>query len=134
MARQGLVADLAVDVPGDLRVKLEEVARVLAALAKPSVAIRKEGARLLDQAQLNPEVQQPALAGDASVEQDVELGHAEGWCNLVLDDFDLDPTADDVGTVLDGVDAPNVQPHGRVELERTPSGGGLWDPAQHTDL
>src|SRR6266699_1663003 len=29
----------------------------------------KEGARLLDQAQLNPEVQQAALAGDPSVEQ-----------------------------------------------------------------
>jgi hypothetical protein len=33
----------------------------------------------------------------------------KGWGDFVLDDFDLDPTADDVGTVLDGVDAPNVQ-------------------------
>src|SRR6266851_5482811 len=68
VARQGLAADLAVDVSGDLGVKLEEVARILAALAKPSIAVRNEGACLLDQTQLNPEVQQPALAGDTSVE------------------------------------------------------------------
>ena len=84
MARQGLAADLAVDVSGELGVKLEEVARVLATLAKPSVAVRKEGARLPDQTQLNPEVQQPALAGDASVEQNVELGHERAAQTLFL--------------------------------------------------
>src|SRR5258708_37590448 len=134
VARQGLEADLAVNVPRDLGVKLEEIACVLAALAKPSVAVRKEGARLLYQPQLNPEVQKSALAGDASIEQDVELGPAKGRRNLVLDDFDLDSTADDVGPVLDGVDTPNVQSHGRVELQRAPAGGGLWATEHHADL
>jgi hypothetical protein len=41
VARQGLAADLAVEVPGDLGVKLEEVARVVATLAKLSVAVKK---------------------------------------------------------------------------------------------
>ncbi len=84
VAGEGLAADLAVDVPRDLGVSLEEVARILATLAKPSVAVRKEGARLLDQTQLDSEVQQPALARDASGEQDVELGDAKGRATLFL--------------------------------------------------
>jgi hypothetical protein len=36
---QGLAADLAIDFAGNLWVKLEEVARVLAPLAKPGIAI-----------------------------------------------------------------------------------------------
>src|SRR5712691_11824483 len=49
VARQGLAADLAVDVLGDPGVVLQEVAGVLAALAELGVAVGKESARLLDQ-------------------------------------------------------------------------------------
>src|SRR5438067_13339051 len=56
VARQGLAADLAVDVAGNFWVKLEKVARVLTPLAKPSIAIRKEGTGLLDEPQLHAEI------------------------------------------------------------------------------
>ena len=122
---QRLLADQPFDLLRDVGRALEELARVLASLAQPRLAVREEGARLLDQPQLDGQVEQAALLGDALVVHDVELGHAERRRDLVLDHLDLDAAAHDVRALLDGVDPPHVQPHRAVELQRAAAGRGL---------
>src|SRR5947207_2426930 len=74
---QRLLPDQPLDVLRNLRSLLEELARVLAALAEARLAIRKECATLFDQAKLDRQVDQAALLGDALVVHNVEFGHAE---------------------------------------------------------
>ena len=62
---------------GDLGVGLEEVARVLATLAEARVAVVEPGAGLRQDAGGDADVEQAALAADALVVHDVELGHPE---------------------------------------------------------
>src|SRR6267378_3741207 len=69
--------ELRLDAAADIGVLLQEQPRVLAALADPFLAEREPGARLLDDALVDGEVDQLALARDPLVVEDVELGLAE---------------------------------------------------------
>ena len=71
---------------------------------------------------------------DALAELDVELGLAERRGDLVLDDLDADPVADRLGAVLERLDAADVEPLGRVELQRAAARLGLRRAEHDADL
>src|SRR5689334_4165395 len=81
-------ADLAFDLRRQLRVVLEELLGVVAALSEPGLTVGEEGARFLHQVLLHAEVQQASLARDSLSVLDVELGLAERGRDFVLHDFD----------------------------------------------
>src|SRR5439155_26057469 len=91
-------------------------------------------ARFLDEARLDPEVENLADLADAFAIHDVELDLLERRCDLVLDHFDARRIADDVVAVLDLADAADVEPHRSVEFERIAAGRRLGIAVHHADL
>src|SRR4051812_14453593 len=71
------LANPLLDDVGDLRVVLEELARIFAALAETLAVEGEPGARLLDDAGLDAQVEQLAGLGNALAVHDVELDLAE---------------------------------------------------------
>src|SRR5439155_19734406 len=98
---------------------------VVAALAEPLLTVREERAGLLDDVVLEPEVEDAALGRDALAVLDVELRLAERRRHLVLHDLHPDPVADRLDAVLERLDAADVEPLRRVELERATARLGL---------
>src|SRR5688500_17858165 len=103
-----LLLDLLLELVGEVGVVLQEVARVLLALTELVALVRVPGAGLLDEALLDPHVDEPTLAAEALTPEDVELGLLERRGNLVLDDLDAGAAADRVGALLQGLDATDV--------------------------
>src|SRR4051794_10849529 len=122
--------DQTVDLGRDRRVRLEELLRRLATLTEPGLPEGEPGAGLGDRVHRDSHVEQAALLGHALAVHDVELGHAEGRRDLVLDDLDADPVADRLGPGLDRLDAPDVEPDRGVELHR-PAARGRLGVAEH---
>src|SRR5258707_6825928 len=108
--------DLFLDGCRHIRVLPQDLFAVLAPLTQPNLARLEPRPALLDDAHLQADIDQAAFARDALVEHDVELGHPEGWGDLVLDDLDLRPAAHRLCAHFDRVDLANIQAHGRVEL------------------
>src|SRR5438445_5586569 len=128
------LAEARVDLGADVVVVLQELARVLPSLAH---ALAVEGVprpRLLDDLVVDAEVEQVALLADALAVEDVELRFAERGGDLVLDDLDLGPAADDDVALLQGGDATDVDADRGVELQRAAAGGGLRVAEHHADL
>ena len=119
---------------GELRVVLQELLRVLAALADPQVPVGEPGAGLLDELGLDAHVDELALARDALAVVDVELRLPEGRGDLVLDDLDLGSRADDRVAVLERGDPADVDPDRRVELQRPAARRRLGVAEQDADL
>src|SRR5262249_18214070 len=117
-----------------VRVLLEERARGLATLADALPAEREPRAGLLDDALLGAEVHEVPFVGDALAVDDVELRLAERRRELVLHDLHARAIPDRRGAVLQRADAPDVQAHGGVELQRVPTRGGLRITEHHADL
>src|SRR4051794_16098522 len=105
------LAQLRVDGLLDVGVIPQELPRVLATLADPLAAEAEPRPALLDQVLRHAEVQQVAFFRNALAIDDVELRLAEGRRDLVLHHLDLGPVADHRLAVLDGRDAPDVEPH-----------------------
>ena len=103
-------------------------------LADALAVIGEPGARLLDHAGLDPEIDELAGLGDARPIHDVELDLLERRSKLVLHHFDAGLVADHLLALLDGSDAADVKAHRGVELERVPSGRGLRAAIHHADL
>ena len=118
----------------DVLVVLQELPRVLAALAHALAVEGVPGARLLDDLVVDAEVEEVALLADALAVEDVELGLAEGRRHLVLDHLHLRAAADDRLALLERRDAADVEAHRRVELEGAAAGGGLGVAEHHADL
>src|ERR1041384_7211570 len=130
----GLLADLALDLARQRRVFLQEVARVVLALAEPVAVVDVPGARLLQHAVQHADLQHLALARDAVAVEDVELGVPERRRHLVLHHLDAGLGADHLVALLDRADAADVHAHRGVELERVAAGGGLGVAEHDTDL
>ena len=83
-----LLQELAFDCREDVGMLFEEISSVVTSLANPLFAVAVPGARLVDDAGLDAEVDDVAVALDALAEEDVELGLPERRRDLVLDDLD----------------------------------------------
>src|SRR5690606_2970421 len=129
-----LLLDPLLDLVGEAGVVAQELAGVLLALPELVALVGVPGAGLADDPLLDADVDERALAADAHAVEDVELGLLERRRDLVLDDLDAGAVADHVGTVLERLDAADVQPDRRVELQRAPTGGGLRRAEHHADL
>src|SRR5690606_37074344 len=99
-------------------------ARVLAALPQALAVVGEPGARLLDHAGLDAQIEQFAGLGDAFAIHDIELDLAERRCQLVLDHLDARLVADDLIALLDRADASDVETDRGIELQRIAAGGG----------
>ena len=133
-AGQQLGADAAFDLGAEIRVLRQPARGVLLALADALVVVAVPGTGLLDDAFLNAEVDDLAVAVDAFAVEDLELRLAERRRDLVLHHLDAGFVADHLVAVLDGADAADVQTHGGVELERVAAGGGLRRTEHDADL
>src|ERR1051326_8321879 len=109
------------DGPGDVGVLFQELLRVFAALAQALAAIGEPRAAFLDDALVDADVDQVAVARHALAIHHVELRLAERRRDLVLHDFHARAPADDHVAVLDARDAPDVDAHRRIELQRAPA-------------
>src|SRR5262249_24546612 len=116
-----LLPDLRFHFGGEVGVVAEELLGVLATLADAEIAVAEPRAGLLHDLVLEAEVDELARLRDPLAVADVELGVLERRRHLVLHDLDLRAAADDVVAVLDGVDAPDVDAHRGVELQRAAS-------------
>src|SRR5690606_17076482 len=126
-------AQLGFDPLRNLRILLEVQAGVLLALADALFAAAVPGTRLLDQLRLHAHVDQLTLAADAFAVEDFGDDLLERRRHLVLDHLDAGLVADDFVALLDRADAPDVQAHRGVELQRVAAGGGLGTLARHHD-
>src|SRR4051794_1206190 len=113
-----LLLDLLLDLVGEVGVVAQERPRILLALAELVGLVGVPSTGLAHDALLDTEVDQAALAADALAPHDVELGLLERRRNLVLHHLHASARTDRVLPVLERLDAADVQPHGRVELQR----------------
>src|SRR5437588_835855 len=88
------VAHLRFDLRGDVLVLAEELLGVLAALSDALLAVVDPRTGLVEDRGREPHVEKSALARDALVREDLDLGDAERRRDLVLHDLDLHPAAD----------------------------------------
>src|SRR5436190_13732797 len=131
---QQLVAQLLVDLVRHVRMLLEEHAGVVLALADALALVAVPGARLLDHVVQHPELDDLALARATLAVENLELGLAERRRELVLHDLHAGLGADHLLAALHRADAPDVEPHRGVELERVAARGGLGAAEHHADL
>src|SRR5690242_14009644 len=134
LLRKQPLADLGLDLLGELRTALEEITRVVLALANALALVAVPGAGLLDDVLRGTHVDDLAFARDAGAVHDLEFCFAERRGDLVLHHLDSSLVADHFFTGLDGADAADVEAHRAVELERVATGSGLRIAEHHADL
>src|SRR4051812_23730196 len=120
-----LLLDLLLDLVGEVGVVAQERPRVLLALAELVGLVGVPSSGLADDALLDAEVDEAALAADALAVEDVELCGFERRTDLVLHHLDAGTVADRVLPVLERLDPPDVQAHRRIELQRLAARGRL---------
>src|SRR3954447_8931807 len=104
-----LLLDLLLDLVGEVGVVAQEVADVLLALPELIGLVGVPGAGLLHDPLLDADIDQRALTADALAVHDVELGLLERRRDLVLHDLHPGAVTDRVATVLQRLDAPDVE-------------------------
>src|SRR6266704_2885320 len=129
-----LLADLRLDLGGELRVFLQEVAGVVLALAHAVRLVLVPGSGLVDHAATDAELQDLTLEGHPFAVENIEQRLAERRRDLVLHHLYAGFGADHLVAALDAADAANVEPARRVELERVASGGRLGVAEHDADL
>src|SRR3974390_123459 len=128
------LADFGLQLLADVRVVLEELLGVFAALADAVALVAEPRTRLLHQVQVDRQVDEVAFMRDAFAVHDVELGLAERSGSLVLHDLYFSAIADDLIALFDGADTPDVDAHRGVELQRAPARGGFRIAEHHANL
>src|SRR5262249_51273776 len=128
------VADLRLDLGRGVGVLLQELARVVLPLADLVAGVRIPCARFFENAVIDAEVDDLALARGGLAVEDVEQRLAKRRRHLVLDDLDARFAADHLLAALDRPDATDVETHRRVELERIAARGRFRIAEHHADL
>src|SRR5690606_11825542 len=118
LLRQQLRADLRLDLGRGLGGLGQRIAGALLALADAGAAAAVPRARPPHDAPLVAESDDLALPRDAVTVEDLELAGAERRGDLVLHDLDARLVAEHLVALLDRADAADIEPHGRIELER----------------
>ena len=117
-----------------LRIFLQRLLGILAALAQAFAFIGKPGATLLNYPIVRRQIQQIAYARDAFAVHDVELGFAERRRDFVLGHLHLRAIADDAIAVFDRANTANVEAQAGIEFQRAAAGCGLGIAEHHADL
>src|SRR5690349_24897303 len=112
----------------------QERGRVLSPLPEALVAEAEVRAGLLHDLPLEAGVENRSFPGDPRAVDDVELGLLERRRDLVLHDLDANAVADRLDAFLQRLDAPDVESHRRVELERAAARRRLRVTEHHADL
>src|SRR5882762_4817176 len=102
----------------DVLVLLQEDTGVFAALAHARAAEADPRAALFQHALFNTQIDQVAFARDAFAVDDIEFGFAERRSDFVLHHLRARSGAHDLIAFLDGLYAPDIHAHGRIELQR----------------
>src|SRR5581483_199430 len=129
-----LLADPRFDFRRRFRMLLQIIARVLLTLTDTILLIGIPGARFLDDVLLRANVDQLAGLGDALIIKNIEFALLEGRSQLVFDHFNARLTPDNLFTLFDRADAPDIQTQGGVKLERVAARGGFGVAEHHADL
>src|SRR5271163_4659616 len=128
------LAHFGIELGHGVFVVLEELACVFAALADALALVTKPGAGFFEEVIVHRDVKQVAFAGNAFSIENVELGLAERRCHFVLYYFYAGARAGDYVTFLDGGDAPDIDAHRRVKLQRAATGCGFRIAKHHADF
>src|SRR5260370_1915940 len=107
---------------------------VFTSLANALAVMGKPGARLLDNAGLNTQIDQFAALRYPLAVHDIEIDNLERRRHFVLDDFDAGLVADDLVPLLNCADAPDVETDRSVEFECVAARRGLRIAAHHADF
>ena len=118
----------------DIRIVLQKLAGVFAALADAVAFVAVPRAAFLDQVLRYAQIDEVAFARDAFAVDDVELGFPERRCDLVLDDLYFGAIADYYFAFLDGGDAADVGANGGIEFQRAATRGGFGITKHHSDF
>src|SRR5882757_4296038 len=130
----GLFAHLGLDRVRHVGMIAQELLGILAALTDPLARVAEPGARLLDDAGLDAEVDQFADTADPLAIHDVEFDLAERRRHLVLHHLDPRRVADDLVALLDLTGAADLQPDRGIEFQRITAGRGFRIAEHHADL
>src|SRR5438034_7977956 len=122
------------DLVGRVGMFPQEGRGVLAPLPEPLLVEAEVRPRLLDDLTIEPGLEHGAFPGDPRAVDDVELGLFERRRDLVLDDLHADAVADRLDPLLQGLDATDVEPDRRVELQRAAARSRLGRAEHDADL
>src|SRR5512133_926178 len=100
-AAEGFLSNDGFNFTHQIRILTQVIFCVLTSLTNANVAIREEGAALLNDFKLSRQVENIASLRNAFVEHNVKLGSAEGRSNLILDHFDAGAVTDHFVAHLD---------------------------------
>ena len=103
-------------------------------MAEPLLVKRIPRSGLRHDFPVNPKVNEFSDFRHALGKHDVKLGLLKGRGRFVFDDFDADPTPDDLLAFFDGLDSSNVQTHRGIEFQCVPTRGGLRIAEHHPDF
>src|SRR5689334_4608237 len=87
LAAEGFLSNDGFNFTHQIRILAQVIFGVLTSLTNTNVAIREEGAALLDDLKLGRQVEYVTSLRNAFVEHNVKLGSAEGRSDLILDHF-----------------------------------------------
>src|ERR1700675_5162706 len=104
-----LLAQLVLDFVANVRVFLQEHARILAALSQALALVGNPRAGFLEQVPGDAEIEQIAFAGNAFAVENVEFRLAERRRHLGLHHFGSRARANHAVAFLDGLNAANVE-------------------------
>src|SRR5690606_30372363 len=92
------------------------------------------GAALLYQLFLDGEVEHIAFLGDALGKQDIKFRLAKWRGHLVLDNLGAHAVSDVLVALLHAANAPHIDTHAGVELQRAATRRRFRTPEHHADL
>ena len=106
----------------------------LAPLPNEIVIITVIGTALRKNVMFHSQVYQVAAGANAFVVHDVKLGNLERRGNLILLDGDACAIADDIGALLNGLDAAYILSHSGIELHGLATAGRFGVAEHYTYL
>src|SRR6185369_4964973 len=107
---------------------------IFPALTDTLLAVGEPGTALVHNPFVNGKVEQVAFFRDAFTVKNVEFDLFEGWRYLVLDHFDLGTGADDIISLFQCCDLPDVHSDRCVEFEGIAAGSRFRISEHHADL
>src|SRR5437867_7453381 len=122
------------DAAAIIRVILQELARIFAALAKTFTLVGEPGPALFDDAFFDGKIEQVAFARDAFAVHDVELRFTERRSDLVFDDLHFGAASNHFVSIFNGSDSPHIHSNRRIKFQRAAPGSRFGITEHDTDF